>query len=243
MVRDLLTQFLPREGFEPHTAADGIEGLRKARSLQPEAIVLDVMMPQLDGWSVLAALKGDPELAEIPVVMLTIVDEKTRGYTLGAAEYLIKPIDRGRLKAVLERHCGPRGRVLVVDDDPDVRERIREMISREGFQVVEARDGREALARLETEPPDVILLDLLMPEMDGFAFLDELRKRDQLKELPVVVLTAKDLTEEDHARLNGGVARVLQKGASRRDEILNELASILARRASRPALAVAAEQA
>jgi PAS domain S-box-containing protein len=242
MVRDLLTQFLRREGFEPHAAADGIEGLRKARSLQPEAIVLDVMMPQLDGWSVLAALKGDPELAEIPVVMLTIVDEKTRGYTLGAAEYLIKPIDRGRLKAVLERYCGPRGRVLVVDDDPDVRERTREMISREGFQVIEARDGREALARLETEPPDVILLDLLMPEMDGFAFLDELRKRDRLKELPVVVLTAKDLTEEDHARLNGGVARVLQKGPSGRDEILNELASVLARRASRPALAVAAEQ-
>jgi CheY-like chemotaxis protein len=242
MVRDLLTQFLRREGFEPHAAADGIEGLRKARSLQPEAIVLDVMMPQLDGWSVLAALKGDPELAEIPVVMLTIVDEKTRGYTLGAAEYLIKPIDRGRLKAVLERYCGPRGRVLVVDDDPDVRERTREMISREGFQVIEARDGREALARLETEPPDVILLDLLMPEMDGFAFLDELRKRDRLKELPVVVLTAKDLTEEDHARLNGGVARVLQKGPSGRDEILNELASVLARRASRPALAVAAER-
>ena len=242
MVRDLLTQFLRREGFEPHAAADGIEGLRKARGLQPEAIVLDVMMPQLDGWSVLAALKGDPDLAEIPVVMLTIVDEKTRGYRLGAAEYLIKPIDRGRLKAVLERYCAPRGRVLVVDDDPDVRERTREMISRDGYQVIEASDGREALARLETEPPDVILLDLLMPEMDGFAFLDELRKRDQLKDLPVVVLTAKDLTEEDHSRLNGGVARVLQKGASGRDEILSELAAVLARRASRPALAMAADQ-
>jgi CheY-like chemotaxis protein/two-component sensor histidine kinase len=242
MVRDLLTQFLGREGFEPHTAADGIEGLRIARSLRPEAIVLDVMMPQLDGWSVLAALKGDPELVEIPVVMLTIVDDKTRGYTLGAAEYLIKPIDRGRLKAVLQRYCGPRGRVLVVDDDPDVHEWTREMISRDGFQVIEARDGREALARLETEPPDLILLDLLMPGMDGFAFLDELRKRDQLKELPVVVLTAKDLTEEDHARLNGGVTRVLQKGASGRDDILNELANVLARRASTPALAMAAEQ-
>ena len=242
MVRDLLTQFLRREGFEPHTAADGIEGLRKARSLRPEAIVLDMMMPQLDSWSVLAALKGDSELAEIPVVMLTIVDDKTRGYTLAAAEYLIKPIDRGRLKAVLQRHCDPRGRVLVVDDDPNVRKWTREMISRDGFQVIEACNGHEALARLETEPADVILLDLLMPEMDGFAFLDELRKRDQLKELPVVVLTAKDLTEEDHARLNGGVARVLQKGASGRDDILNELAGVLARRASRPALAMAAEQ-
>ena len=124
--------------------------------------------------------------------------------------------------------------MLVVDDDPDVRGRTREMISREGFQVVEAGNGREALARLETERPDVILLDLLMPEMDGFAFLDELRKRDDSKQPPVVVLTAKDLTEEDHARLNGGVSRVLQKGASGRDDILNELASILARRASRP---------
>jgi CheY-like chemotaxis protein len=242
VVRDLLTQFLQREGFEPHTAADGIEGLRKARSLQPEAIVLDVMMPQIDGWSVLAALKGDPDLADIPVIMLTIVDDKTRGYTLGAAEYLIKPIDRARLRAVLECHCGPRGLVLVVDDDSDVRERTREMISREGFQVVEAGNGREALARLETERPDVILLDLLMPEMDGFAFLDELRKRDDLEQPPVVVLTAKDLTEEDHARLNGGVTRVLQKGASGRADILNELANILARRASRPALVRPAEQ-
>jgi adenylate cyclase len=242
VVRDLLTQFLQREGFEPHTAADGIEGLRKARSLQPGAIVLDVMMPQIDGWSVLAALKGDPDLAEIPVIMLTIVDDKMRGYTLGAAEYLIKPIDRARLRVVLERHCGPRGLVLVVDDDRDVRERTRQMISREGFRVVEAGNGREALARLETEQPDVILLDLLMPEMDGFAFLDELRKRDDSKQPPVVVLTAKDLTEKDHARLNGGVTRVLQKGASGRDDILNELANILARRASRRARVRPAEQ-
>jgi adenylate cyclase len=181
-------------------------------------------------------------LAEIPVVMLTMVDDKTRGYTLRAAEYLIKRIDRGRLKAVLRRHCGPCGPVLVVDDDPDVREWTREMISRDGFQVIEACNGPEALSRLETDPADVILLDLLMPAMDGFAFLDELRKRDQLNELPVVVLTPKGLTEEDHARLNGGVARVLQEGASGRDEILNELAGILARRASRPALAMAAEQ-
>jgi DNA-binding response OmpR family regulator len=228
-VRDLLTQFLRREGFEPHTAADGIEGLRKARSLRPEAIVLDMIMPQLDGWSVLAALKGDSELAEIPVVMLTIVDDKSRGYTLGAAEYLIKPIDPGRLKAVLQRHCDPRGRVLVVDDDPNVRKWTREMISRDGFQVIEACNGYEALARLETEPADVILLDLLMPEMDGFAFLDELRKHDQFKELPLLVLIAKDFTEEDHARLTGGVARVLQKGASGRGDILNELAGLLAR--------------
>ena len=186
MVRELLTQFLGRESFEPHTAIDGIEGRRKARSLQPEAIVLDVIMPHLDGWSVLAALKGDPELAEIPVVMLSIVDEKTRGYTLGATDYLIKPIDRDRLRAVLERYCSPRGRVLFVDNDPDVREWTREMISRDGFQVIEAGNGREALARLETERPDVILLDLLLPEMDGFCFLDELRKRDQLKEVSVV---------------------------------------------------------
>ena len=236
-VRDLLSQFLRREGFEPHTAEDGIEGLRRARELAPAAIVLDVMMPQLDGWSVIAALKGDPDLAEIPVVMLTIVDEKTRGYTLGAADYLIKPIDRARLKAVLEHHCGPRGRVLIVDDDPDVREQTREMIGRNGFAVIEAANGREALERLAAGTPDVILLDLLMPEMDGFGFLRELRRHENWKELPVVVLTAKDLTEEDHARLNGGVARVLQKGAAGREEILTELAQVLELHARAPAAA------
>jgi hypothetical protein len=207
-----------------------MEGLRRARELAPAAIVLDVMMPQLDGWSVIAALKGDPDLAEIPVVMLTIVDEKARGYTLGAADYLVKPIDRGRLKAVLERHCAPRGLVLVVDDDADEREQSCEMIRRHGFAVIEAANGREALERLEEEEaPDVILLDLLMPEMDGFAFLAELHRREEWKALPVVVLTAKDVTLEDRARLDGGVWSVLQKGAVGREDILAELAQVLGR--------------
>ncbi|HET6522824.1 MAG TPA: PAS-domain containing protein [Geminicoccaceae bacterium] len=241
-VRDLLTEVLRREGFEPLTAPGGVEGLGRARALRPAAVLLDVLMPDLDGWSVLAALKGDPELAEIPVIMLTVLDERARAYTLGAADYLLKPVERGRLRAVLERHCcgrgtAPRGRravVLVVEDDAEARAHTRALVARQGFGVVEAADGAAALARLReagSGPVDLILLDLLMPVMDGFEFLAELRREPAWRAIPVVVLTAKDLTDEDHGRLNGRVASILHKGAIGREELLAELRRVLTARA------------
>jgi CheY-like chemotaxis protein len=229
-VRELMERFLTREGFPVVTAANGVEGLRRARELRPAAITLDVVMPDLDGWTVLAALKGDPALADIPVIFVTILDEKTKGYSLGAADYLVKPVDRERLAHVLTRICGdrPTRRILLVEDDETTREVTRHALERDGWSITPAENGRVALARMAEDQPDVILLDLMMPEMDGFEFLAELRRHPTWREVPVLVLTAKDLTDEDRRRLNGEVERIIQKGAYDRDELLREVGRVLA---------------
>jgi CheY-like chemotaxis protein len=230
-VRDLMRRFLAREGFDVVTAKDGQEGLALARQLHPALITLDVLMPGLDGWSVLQALKADPSLADIPVVMLTIVDEKNKGYALGASDYVTKPIDRERLRALLGRFCEPgvEKRALIVEDDPDMRRWLHHALEREGWQVSEAVNGRKALAALAEQPVNVILLDLMMPEMDGFEFLAERRKSPALSRIPVIVVTAADLSEDDRQRLNGGVLHVLQKEAQTRDQLLGELRELVAR--------------
>jgi signal transduction histidine kinase/CheY-like chemotaxis protein/HAMP domain-containing protein len=226
-VREVMERYLSREGFSVVTASGGRDGLRLAREMQPAAITLDVMMPDLDGWTVLAAIKGDPALADLPVILVTIVDEKNRGYSLGATDYMVKPIDRERLVHVLRNICGPVGRhALLVDDDEIMRRGIRLALEQDGWNVMEAGNGRVALARLAATCPDIIVLDLMMPEMDGFEFLDEMRQRVEWRDIPVLVVTAKDLTTEDRARLDGGVERILQK--SGRDEMLREVALTLA---------------
>jgi CheY-like chemotaxis protein len=189
-------------------------------------------MPGIDGWSVLKALKADPELADIPVVMLTILDERNKGYALGAADYVTKPIDRERLRAVLARHRGAepgKRRVLVVEDDPDTRSWLCRTLRDEGWMTAEAANGREGLARLAEAVPDLVLLDLLMPEMDGFEFLEELRRGGVGNRVPVVVITAADLRPEERERLNGSVLKVLQKAAHSREELLAELHNLLPR--------------
>jgi GAF domain-containing protein/DNA-binding response OmpR family regulator len=226
-VRDLMARFLGREGFRVAVAAGGEEGLRLARELRPDAITLDVMMPGLDGWTVLGALKAESVTADIPVVMLTIVDDRNLGYALGAAEYLTKPIDRDRLLAVLGRYRRDRT-VLLVEDDAALRELLRRVLEREGYTVIEAADGQAALERLRDRTPGVILLDLMMPVMDGFEFLAERRRDEAWQAIPVIVLTAKDLSPEDHERLNGSVARVLQKGAYSREALLAEVRALVA---------------
>jgi CheY-like chemotaxis protein len=226
-VRDLMQRYLTKEGFRVITAAGGDEGLRRARELRPDAITLDVMMPGLDGWAVLSALKADPAVADIPVVMLTIVDDKNLGYALGASDYLTKPIDRDRLVAVLDKHRRDRP-VLVVDDDVALRQLLRRMLEPEGFKVVEAENGRVALERLRELTPSVVVLDLMMPEMDGFEFVAEFRRHEAWRAIPIVVITAKDLTREDRERLNGYVQRILQKGTHGRDELLAEVRELVA---------------
>jgi len=227
-VRKVTTHFLAREGFAVTTASGGREGLRLARELQPAAITLDIMMPDLDGWTVLAAIKGDPATAGIPVVLMTIVDEKNRGYSLGAADYMVKPVDWSGLAGVLRGICKSAGRgVLVVDDDDTMRSGLRRALHEEGWQVTEAENGRVALARLAESRPDVIVIDLMMPEMDGFELLGALRSNVAWREIPVLVLTAKDLTDDDRARLNGGIERVLQKRG--RQELLSEVLDVLDR--------------
>ncbi len=226
-VRDIMQRFLTREGFRVVTAAGGEEGLRRARELRPDAITLDVMMPGLDGWAVLSALKADPDVAGIPVIMLTIVDDKNLGYALGAADYLTKPIDRERLVTVLDKHRRDLP-VLVVDDDATVRQLLRRMLESEGYAVIEAENGRAALGALSDGRPSVILLDLMMPEMDGFEFVAELRRHEPWRAIPVIVVTARDLSHEDRERLNGYVQKILQKGTHGRDELLAEVRELVA---------------
>jgi len=227
-VREMMERYLSREGFTVVTASGGQEGLRLARDLHPAAITLDIMMPDIDGWTVLAAIKGDPELADIPVILMSIVDEKKRGYALGATDYMVKPVDRAQLSGALRNICGVAGRqVLLVDDDDTMRRGMRKALEQDGWQVSEAENGRVALARLNETRPDIIMLDLMMPEMDGFEFLVEMRARAEWRDIPVLVVTAKDLTAEERSRLNGDVERVLQKGASELDELLREIGRVL----------------
>ena len=230
-VRDVMRHFLVREGFDVVTAKDGEEGLALARELSPALITLDVLMPRMDGWSVLRELKASPELASIPVLMLTIVDEKNKCYALGASEFLNKPIDRKRLSEILDRFRA-RGEgllVLVVEDDPATQQTTRHLLLQLGCQVRTAGNGRHGLDDLALVRPDLILLDLMMPEMDGFEFLAELNQRPELADIPVVVVTAADLTPEDYRRLNSCVERVLRKAGTSPEHLLPQLKRILGR--------------
>jgi CheY-like chemotaxis protein len=227
--RDLMQRFLRKEGFHVETASSGEAGLRLAREVGPAAITLDVMMPGMDGWAVLTALKSDPELAQIPVVMLTMVDDKNLGYALGAADYLTKPIDRTQLVTILDRYRCQRAscQVLIVEDDQPTREIMRRMLQKEGWSVVEAENGRVALQQLTEHRPELIFLDLMMPEMDGFEFIAELRQTPDWRSIPIIVVTAMDLTLEDRLKLNGCVSRILQKGAYSREELLGEVRELV----------------
>ncbi len=231
MVRELMQRFLGKEGFRVLLAANGDEGLKLARDERPCLITLDVTMPGADGWTVLGQLKDDPDTADIPVVMLTIVDDRGRGFALGATEYLTKPIDWQRLGAILRRYLISRADgILVIDDDAGNREIIRRHLDRDGWVIREAADGEQGLAAFAEHKPGLVLLDLMMPVLDGFGFLDELNRRHPAHRVPVVVLTAKELTPTDFDRLNGRVARILEKGDLNHLEALLELIRRTAKR-------------
>jgi PAS domain S-box-containing protein len=211
--RDLLARFLTKEGFHVATAADGKAGLELICTRRPRAILLDVTMPRMDGWAVLRTLRADPELGDLPVIMVTVLDEQNLAFSLGATDYLQKPVDWTQLKEVMERfrpkpHDGP---VLIVDDDADLRELMTSQLTRDGWQVATAVDGRAGLTAVAEHKPRLILLDLMMPELDGFGFLRLLRTRPEWYDIPVVVLTAKDVTADDFRLLAGQADRVVQK--------------------------------
>ncbi|UCC14721.1 MAG: PAS domain S-box protein [Gammaproteobacteria bacterium] len=218
-IRELLARNLSRDGYDVMLAETGERGLELARSEEVVAITLDVMMSGMDGWSVLRALKEDEATRAIPVIMVTIVDDKNLGYTLGAAEYLTKPVDRKALIAAIHR-LEAGGEVLVVDDEPDIRSLTRRTLEAEGLQVREAANGQEALDEIRRRQPGLIILDLMMPVMDGFEFLRQLRHDAKIADLPVIVVTAKDLTGEDRARLDSLVTQVLQKGDFDQEDLL-----------------------
>jgi len=229
--RDLLSRHLVHEGYRVREAGDGEEGLRLARELQPFAITLDVLMPRVDGWTVLATLKADPALCDIPVIMITIAHDKELGFHLGAADYLTKPIDRKRLSALLTRIRRDRQTpctVLVVEDDTISRQMLRTVLEKEDWVVVEADNGQSGIHALSTGmQPDLILLDLMMPEMDGFEFASAVRAHPDWMGIPIVVLTAKDITAQDRLRLNGSVERILQKSATTQEALLVQLRAMI----------------
>jgi CheY-like chemotaxis protein len=236
-VRDIITRSFSAEGVHAVAAADGEEGLRLATQLRPDLILLDVLMPKMDGWAVLTRLKNDPATAEIPVVMLTITSNQEMGYLLGAAEYLPKPVDRERLAAILQRYRPIDGArdVLVVEDDAPTRDVLRRSLRKQGWSVTEAENGSVGLEHVRQQTPALILLDLMMPVMDGFEFLSELRQNRAWDGVPVVVLTSKDLTPDERTALSGKVERILQKGAYSREALLAEVRKIVAQCARKPA--------
>jgi CheY-like chemotaxis protein/nitrogen-specific signal transduction histidine kinase len=227
--RDLIRRFLTKEGFRVRTANGGAAGLRLARELKPVAITLDVMMPGMDGWSVLAALKADLEFRDIPVIMLTMVDDPDRGFAMGASDFATKPVDRARLSQILKKYTCPHPPcpVLLVEDDVVTREVTRSILEREGWAVTEAANGRLGLESMEKTRPRLILLDLMMPEMDGFEFVDRVREKVEWAQIPIVVLTAYDLTKDDRRRLNGYVETIIQKAGGTREVLLLQLTKFL----------------
>ena len=223
--RELLRRTLEREGFHVVCAGDAAQGLRLAAEVQPDVITLDILMPRVDGWSVLARLKEDPAVEHIPVIVVTMTDDHALCYALGAAEYMSKPVDRGRLAEVVRRLVGDTqdATVLIVEDDAVTRDLLVRIVSRAGLGVTEAENGLVALDRLEEAIPSAILLDLIMPEMDGFALLSRIRENERWRGIPVVVVTAKELTHLERERLASSADRVFQKGSYDKETLIAEI--------------------
>ncbi len=233
-VQDLLRRILSKDGFRVEAALDGAAGLERARELVPDVILLDVLMPRIDGWSVLSALKEDSTVADVPVVMVSMLDDRSLGFALGATDYIVKPVDPPRLLSVLRRLCpASPGRVLIVDDDPSSRQRLARVVREGGWEPAEAENGRVALELLPSVRPHLLLLDLVMPEMDGFELAARLRGDPSWQDLPVVVVTGKELTAEERAELNGSVARVVRKDEASLDVLAAELRGLIDRTRSR----------
>ena len=223
--QDMMKKFLEKQDFTILQAKTGEDGLNLAAQYMPDAITLDVMMPEMDGWEVLAALQANEKTKNIPVIMLTMANEPDIGYSLGATDYLTKPVNWEELSTILRRHQieSDSQSILIVEDDETTRDMLRKSLESNEYKVRSAINGKEALEKIQSSKPGLILLDLMMPEMDGFEFAERLRENKEWLDIPVVVITAKDLTKEDHARLKGNVEAIMQKGSYSKNELLNEV--------------------
>jgi signal transduction histidine kinase/CheY-like chemotaxis protein len=225
----IIRRNLEQSGYEVAVANNGPAGIKLVKERQPLAVTLDVMMPGMDGWSVLTALKSDPATSHIPVIMVTMLQDRSLGFSLGASEFLTKPVNQEKLRSVLSRFGGQSAEyTLVVEDDPSNRQLICRMLEKENIRFQEAVDGNQALEQVSREKPALILLDLMMPVMDGFQFLALLRQNPEFVNIPVVVITAKDLTPEERQRLTGSVSQIIQKGAVDRERLLRDITAKIA---------------
>jgi len=227
--RELLKRHLSKEGFTVFTAADGEEGIRLAKQIKPSLITLDVMMPRMDGWAVLTRLKAEESLADIPVVMVSMINERQIAFGLGAEEYLTKPVDREKLANIVAKYRKDPATclVLLVEDDLATRDIMRRTLEKENWKVVEAENGRQALAKLRVYNPSLILLDLMMPVMDGFQVVGELKKSPEWRDIPVVIVTAKDLTDKDIRNLRGRVEQIVHKSEMNIEDLPAALRGLL----------------
>ena len=231
----ILEKYLRDEGYDIAVAHTGDEAIAKARELHPFAITLDVMLPGRDGWEVIQTLKSDESTADIPIIVLSMLDNRQLGYSLGASDYLVKPVSRNDLLERLERikNGHPLVSVLVVDDDPIEQRVLATTFHDIGMEVTSCLDGPSALLWLETHQPDLITLDLMMPGMDGFSVLEVIKAQSKLQTIPILIITAKEITAQDRARLNNATASVIQKGPRQRDEVLHEVRGLLERQLRR----------
>ncbi len=224
--RELMQRFLTHAGYESVITESGLEGLKLAEEIMPDLIILDVMMPELDGWSVLRNLKGNANLANIPVIMMTMVDAEKVGFSLGATDFLSKPLQRDRLLELLDKYASTpeHNWILVIEDDLPSQQMLGRLLEREQWSYKTAEHGKKALEILnENETPDLIFLDLMMPEMDGFEFIQILRQKPEWQNIPVIVVSAKDLTASERLQLGDAVQSIHQKGQLDRQELLEEV--------------------
>ncbi len=227
--RKVMTDLLVAEGYRPLAAHDAQSGLDLAATHRPDAIVLDIIMPGRDGWFVLNALKADPQLCEIPVILATVLGDREMGLAFGAVDHLTKPINAQRLIDTLGAFAGGADReVLVVDDDPASRALFRRILVREGWAVREASDGVRALAQLDIKLPTIMVLDLMMPNLDGFETLRAVRQRSEFNDLPVIIATSKDLTREEMEWLQSNARDVVLKGQTGRADLMAAIKRTLA---------------
>lgn len=223
-VYDMMERILSREGLEVYGAASGKEGLALARKLRPVVIALDIMMPGMDGWAVLQAIRADPELRETAVVIVSMLDEKPLGMALGADDYLTKPLRREQVLASIQRLVPVRdGYILVVEGDEALRDLLQRTLLEENWSVRAATNGQQALDMIEQSRPGLILLDLKIPGIDGYQILSQIRGRPEFVRVPVAVMSAQELAREDWERLSGRVEQVIQKGMYSRNRLMREI--------------------
>ena len=229
-VSELMKRQLIKENYKVVVAPNGKEGIRLARNLKPDVITLDILMPEMDGWSVLRTLKADPKVSDIPVIMASILDEKNKGFSLGAADFLSKPVQKEYLMKSIRTLIGNKEnlKICLIEDDDGLRFTIREILEKQDVKIIEAENGKVGMSILQNEEikPDLILLDLMMPVMNGFEFLQAIRETE-LSTIPILVLTGADLSEEEKKFLSGETLKILEKSDDTFSTIVKEVGNVI----------------